>query len=464
MTSITFHGATGTVTGSRHLLEIDGQKFLIDCGLFQGTKDNRRRNWQRFPEPAETLDAVLLTHAHLDHSGWLPKLYHEGFRGQVYCTTATRELCDVLLMDSAHLQEEDAKYANKRKFTKHKPARPLYTSEDAAASLSLFHDLHYGDDLQLIPGVRVKFRDAGHILGSSFVDIKRTSGGRSRKILFTGDLGRPLRPVLRDPCQVYNVDYLVLESTYGDRLHESDPDHNELAAIINESVERGGTLLIPAFAVGRTQTLLYAIRELEEEGAIPVLPVFVDSPMAIEAIDIFRKHIPDLNLFNRKLALEKRDLFKPKRLRICRSVDESKSINEHRGPGIIISASGMVTGGRILHHMALRLPDPSTTVLFIGYQAAGTRGRTLLNGRPTVKIHGQQVPVQAAIRSITGYSGHADYEEILAWLMGLNRPPEKIFIVHGEPEASEALARRIRDRFHWKVVVPELGQRFDLDF
>lgn len=464
MTAITFYGATGTVTGSRHLLDLGNKQILVDCGLFQGPKQNRLKNWEKFPVSAGLIDSVFLTHAHLDHSGYLPKLKLEGFNGRVYATHATGELCDILLKDSAHIQEEDAKWANKKKFTRHSPALPLYTMDDAEAVLSQFRTVHYGDEIPLDENTRVKFRDAGHILGSSFVDIKRGHNDETRKILFSGDLGRPDRPVLRDPTQIYNVDYLILESTYGNRLHGANPSDDELVRVIMESVDRGGILVVPAFAVGRTQTLLYTIRRLEEEGRLPVLPVFVDSPMGIATTHVFSRHIQDLNLKNRRLALEHKELFQPKNLRVCRSTEESKSINNQKGPGIIISSSGMATGGRILHHLEQRLPGKQNTVLFIGYQAHGTRGRTILEGKPTVKIHGRHIPVNAAIETITGYSGHADYEEILAWLMGFNRPPEHVFIVHGEPEASQAMAEKIRNQFHWKVTVPKYGQRFDLDF
>ncbi|NOZ12442.1 MAG: MBL fold metallo-hydrolase [Acidobacteria bacterium] len=464
MTAITFYGATGTVTGSRHLLDIGGKQILIDCGLFQGPKENRLKNWEKFPVPAGMIDSVFLTHAHLDHSGYLPKLQREGFKGKIYATHATGELCEILLKDSAHIQEEDAKWANKKKFTRHSPALPLYTTADAEGALSRFHTVHYGDEIRLDDITRVKFRDAGHILGSSFVDIKRGHNDEARKILFSGDLGRPDRPVLRDPTQIYNVDYLILESTYGDRRHGPNPSDDDLVRVVTESIDRGGILVVPAFAVGRTQTFLYTLRRLEEEGRIPVLPVYVDSPMGIATTEVFGQHIPDLNLKNRRLALEHKELFQPKNLRVCRTREESKSINNEKGPGIIVSSSGMATGGRILHHLEHRLPNSRNTVLFIGYQARGTRGRTILEGKPTVKIHGRQVPVQAAIETITGYSGHADYEEILAWLMGFNRPPERVFIVHGEPEASRSLAEKIRKQFHWKVTIPEFGQRFDLNF
>ena len=464
MAQLTFLGANGTVTGSRFLLDAEKIKLLIDCGLFQGLKQDRLKNWEPFPIPPAEIDHVLLTHAHLDHSGYLPRFTKQGFTGKVHCTWSTFDLCKIMLRDSGHLQEEDAYWANKKKFSKHDPALPLYTVEDAENSLKYFDPVFYGQDLFVTDSLRVEFRDAGHILGSSFVDIKNTSNKRIRKILFSGDLGRPSRPILRDPVQIFEVDYLVLESTYGDRLHDPKPPEEELARVINESVKRGGSLVIPSFAVGRTQELLFCIRELEEQGKIPSLPVFVDSPMAIDTTMIFEKRKGDYNLEAKILELEGKNILKTRQIKFCRSTEESKQLDEQKIPGIIISASGMVEGGRILHHLAHRLPHPQNTVLFIGFQAAGTRGRTILEGKPTVKIHGQQIPIRAKIENISGFSAHADYNETLAWLMGFNRPPLKTFIVHGEPEASEALAEKIKNRFVWDVIIPKFMESFEIDF
>ncbi len=463
MARLTFWGATGTVTGSRHLLELNGKKLLIDCGLFQGTKQNRLKNWDPFPVPPETIDALLLTHAHIDHSGYIPRFCRDGFAGRIHCTYPTYDLCEILLRDSAHLQEEDAAWANKKGFSKHKPALPLYTVEDANNALAFFSPVYYGEDLFLEEGLRVKFRDAGHILGSAFVDIKLSNGKKERRIVFSGDIGRPERPVLRDPVQAFNVDYLVLESTYGNRRHGNFVPYQDFVRVINESVERGGVLVIPSFAVGRTQTLLYVIRELEEQGQIPPLPIYIDSPMAIDATKIFEQRLADLDLTSRVQVLEGKKLFRPQRLHICKSQGESKAINAIGSRAIIISSSGMATGGRILHHLAQRLPHPQNTILFIGFQAEGTRGRMIMEGSPTVKIHGQYIPVNAKVESISGFSGHADYNELLAWLMGFNKAPENIFLVHGEPEASQALAEKIRQQFGWKVEIPEYGQGFELD-
>ncbi|MBU1319336.1 MAG: MBL fold metallo-hydrolase [candidate division Zixibacteria bacterium] len=459
-TRLTFYGAVGTTTGSRFLLETSGKKLLIDCGMFQGAKESRLQNWKRFPIPPAEIDAILLTHAHNDHSGYIPRLCHDGFSKNVHCTHATEDLCKILLKDSAKLQEEDAAWANKKGFSKHKPALPLYTTDDAANALELFAPVNYGQELLIQQNLRVKFKDAGHILGSAMIDVKTTNG---RKVLFSGDLGRPNKAVLRDPVQVYDVDYLILESTYGDRLHDHGSYADELVRIIKESLDRGGVLVIPAFSVGRTQTLLYNIRELEEQGRIPVMPIFVDSPMAIDATRVFEKRISDLDLSSRLSVVEGKNIFQPEKVRFCRTRAQSQEINAIDSNAIVISASGMATGGRVLHHLAQRLPDPSNTVLFVGYQARGTRGRAILEGQEYVKVHGRHIPIKAHVETVSGFSGHADYNEILAWLMGFNRPPEKTFIVHGDPEASTAMADRIRERFGWDVVVPKLGESFDLE-
>lgn len=463
MAKLTFYGATGMVTGSRFVLEVNGTKMLIDCGLFQGSKENRLRNWDPFQVPPGEINKVLLTHAHIDHTGYLPRFCRDGFAGEVHCTHPTYDLCEILLKDSAHLQEEDAYWANKKGFTKHSPALPLYNVEDAENALTFFSPKYYGEDFYVNDELRVKFKDAGHILGSAFIDIKNGNGANARKILFGGDLGRPGRPILRDPVQVFNVDYLVLESTYGNRLHEDNSPNEEFAKIINESVERGGVLVIPSFAVGRTQSLLYTIRELEEHQKIPTLQVFVDSPMAIDATKIFENRLADQDLEARVLKIQGKNIFRPKRLQICKSRNQSKEINKQKNRAIIISSSGMVTGGRILHHLVERLPREENTILFVGYQAEGTRGRAILEGKPEIKIHGRNIPVNAKIENITGYSGHADYNEILAWLMGFNKAPEKTFIVHGEPDAASSMKEKIEQKFGWNVEIPEFRQSFELE-
>jgi metallo-beta-lactamase family protein len=464
MPKLTFWGATGTVTGSRFHLEIEGKNLLIDCGMFQGPKEIRIKNWEEFPISPSVFDYVLLTHAHIDHSGYLPKFVREGFNGKIICTHATAELCKVMLKDSAHIQEEDAKWANQKGFSKHSPALPLYTTEDAQKAIKLFHPVHYGDLFELSENTRIKFHDSGHILGSALIDIKTKTEHSSRKILFSGDLGRPEIPVLNEPDQVYNVDYLILESTYGNRLHESSEPIEELVEVIKRSMEdRGGSLTIPAFSVGRTQTLLFLLRLLEDEGKIPSYPIYVDSPMAIEGLQIFENHIHDFDLFTRMQKIAGKNIFRPKNLHICRSKEESMKINEHKYGCIVISASGMVTGGRIVHHLKQRLPDPKNTVLLIGYQAIGTRGRTIMEKKETVKIHGKQVPINAHVEIIDGFSGHADYNEMLAWLMPFNKPPKTTFLVHGEDDASHSMAEKIKQTYHWNVEIPQFGERFDLE-
>ena len=462
MATLTFWGATGTTTGSRFLLEFHDQRFLIECGMFQGPKENRLKNWDRFPVKPATIDRVIFSHAHFDHTGYFPKFCREGFKGKAHCTYATQEFCKLLFLDSAHIQEEDAKWANKKGFTKHKPAKPLYTTADAEKSLNHLSPLQYGENLYLDGDIRVKIKDAGHILGSGLVDIKAHTGKESRKIVFSGDLGRPSRRFLRDPTQVFNVDYLVVESTYGNRLHDNKNPIEELVRVIEESVARGGVLVIPSFAIGRTQNLLYVIRELEESGRIHSLPVYIDSPMAIDATEIFEKRISDMNIASRLARINGVEIFRPKNFNICESTEASKAINNIKKDAIIIASSGMITGGRILHHMVQRLPDEKNTVLFIGYQAKGTRGRTIVEKNENVKIHGRQIPIKAKIESIQGFSGHADYNEILAWLTGFNKPPEMTFIVHGEPESSQAMADHIKSRFGWEVAIPEFGQGFEL--
>ncbi|HQK11865.1 MAG TPA: MBL fold metallo-hydrolase [Candidatus Marinimicrobia bacterium] len=459
MPSLTFLGATGTVTGSRFLLKTAHKQYLIDCGLFQGLKELRLRNWEPFPISPEDIDAVILTHAHIDHTGYLPRLVHYGFKGTIYATTATTDLCQILLPDSAHLQEEDAEYANKKHFSKHSPALPLYTTEDALQALELFKPIAYGSRLQLDDGVSLTFQDAGHILGSSFIDLRLPIDGEERRLLFSGDLGRPNQPILRDPHTVFGADYLIVESTYGDRLHGNEDPKEVMARIINESIRRGGVLLIPSFAVGRTQELLYTIRELEEANRIPHLPIYMDSPLAIKATKIFSKNKQDFDLKSKTLELKGKNVLETAKLHFAQTQEESKAINKIKSNAIIISASGMATGGRILHHLFNRLPDPKNTVLFIGYQAVGTRGRTILDGAESVKIHGQYVPIRAHIEGTSCFSAHADYHEILAWLSNFNSVPRKVFIVHGEPEPARSLSDKINRHFGWSTELPEyLGQ------
>ena len=464
MLRLTFMGAAGTVTGSRHLVEVNDKRLLVDCGLFQGPKKNRLKNWEPFPVEPSSIDAVMLTHAHIDHIGFLPAIVKEGFRGPIYCTKATAELAGILLPDTGHLQEEEAKWANKKGYSKHKPAKPLFTEDDAREVLQYLEPVEYGEHFEPAPNIRGKFRDTGHILGAGFLDLKRTDTRQPRKIIFSGDVGRPVDAILRAPVPAYNADYLVMESTYGDRLHEETFPVDDLERVVNESMERGGVLVIPSFAVGRSQTLLYVLRELEMAGRIHMVPVYLDSPMANAALDVHKTHIADLNLTCRKKSIEGVRLFHPEKLSLSVTRQQSMAINDIIKNAIIISASGMLTGGRILHHLKERLSAPQHTVLFIGYQAEGTRGRAILEGRETVKMFGQEVPVKAHIERIEGFSGHADYNELLAWMMGFNKAPERVFLVHGEPEASAAMAGHIQKQFGWDVTVPKEDDHVLLEF
>lgn len=422
-------------------------------------------NWEPFPEAPHSIDAIVLTHAHIDHIGYLPRLVKEGYRGPVFCTRATAELAEILLRDTGHLQEEEARWANKKGYSRHRPALPLYTVQDAERVLPLLEPVSYGERFQPLPGHWSRFRDTGHILGSAFLEVWKDRDSERRKIVFSGDLGRPLDPMLRTPSQPYNVDYLILESTYGDRLHSPGAVREDLKDAVNAALDRGGPLLIPSFAVGRTQELLYLIRDLEAAGDIPEIPVYVDSPMAVRALEVHQRHVPDLNMVCRKQFIEGIDLFKPSRLRLVSSVQDSKDLVFSNTPArIVIAGSGMVTGGRILHHFRHHLPNPSTTVLFVGYQAVGTRGRSLRDGNDTLRMFGMDIRVRATVKSMDGFSGHADANEILAWLMPFNKPVERVFLVHGEPESAEALGKKMEQEFGWPFVIPRMEQSFDLNF
>lgn len=464
MAKLTFLGAAGTVTGSRHLLETHGKRLLVDCGLFQGVKANRQKNWDAFPEPPPLIDEVILTHAHIDHTGYLPRLVQDGFRGPIHCTQATADLVKILLPDTGHLQEEEARYANKKGYSRHNPAKPLFTEEDARDVFPYLRAVHYGQEFFPVENVRGKYKDAGHILGSALLDLTTMVGDEPRKIVFSGDLGRPFDPILHAPVQTYNVDYLVLESTYGDRLHENLNPRKQLVEIVTKTLDRGGMVVIPAFSVGRTQALLFMIREMEELGLLPAVPIYVDSPMALNALEVHRNHIRDLNLTCRKLHIGGTQLFRPKKLKLCPKRDQSIAIHDTAEKGIIISASGMAEGGRVLHHLRHRLPDEKNTILFVGYQAEGSRGRALLDGVKELKLFGEMVPVNANIEYVSGFSGHADYMEILAWLLGFNKKPQQVFLVHGEDGPREALAGHIRKHLKWEVTVPKEGESVTLDF
>ena len=449
-----FLGAAGTVTGSRTLVRYGNYRILVDCGLYQGPREIRSMNWDPFPE-ADNLDAVVLTHAHIDHSGYLPKLVKEGFSGPIYCSKGTQDLCDIMLMDSAHLQEEDAKYANRSRHSRHYPARPLYTSPDAARALKLFRSLSFDEWHELVPGLSVRMVRAGHILGSAIVQFSYEGDHDSRLLSFTGDLGNGRSHILKPPVMLSETDYLVLESTYGDRVQPKTDQLTELGEIVRKVIGRGGTLVIPAFTVGRTQELLYLIRQLESQNLIPQVPVYVDSPMALDATRVYANHSEEL-----KLAVIDGELQSP----VCttsytatKSADDSMLLCMDDSPKVVISAAGMLTGGRILHHLKAKLPDPNSAVLFVGYQAEGTKGLLLKKGLTDIRIHHQPVTVEAEIISMDTFSAHADSNDIMKWLKNFKKPPRGVFLNHGEPNALRALRYRIINELDWKVVIPQLG-------
>lgn len=454
--SLQFLGAAGTVTGSKHLLRVGERQILLDCGLFQGLKELRQRNWQPLPFDPRAIDAVVLSHAHLDHSGALPLLVRQGFRGPIWCTPGTRDLLRILLLDAAHLQEEEAEYANRRGYTKHTPAEPLFRAADASAVLALVESTSYGERFAVGEGIVVTLRRAGHILGSATVEVD-LEREHPRRIVFSGDLGRWGRPILRDPDPVPGADVVLIESTYGDRLHGDDPA-SELASVIRRTADRGGVVVVPSFAVGRTQELIWTLRRLEDEGRIPSLPTFIDSPMAIDVTEIYCRHPEDHNLDMKLLMDAKLCPLCCRQYHLVRTATESRALNARPGPMIVISASGMASGGRVLHHLKLRLPDERNTVLLPGFQAAGTRGRTLRDGGRSVRIHGELVPVRAEVVTVDGLSAHADQSELLRWLGGFENAPERVFVVHGESAPAEALATAIRSTLGWTVDVARDGQ------
>jgi metallo-beta-lactamase family protein len=463
MPKITFLGAAGTVTGSKYLIEAGGKRLLVDCGLFQGPQELQQRNWNNLPIDPASIDWVLLTHAHIDHTGYIPRLVQNGFRGPIYSNAATRELCELLLLDSAHLQEEDAQYAAKKNYSSHHPPLPLYTVAQAQTSLARFREIPRADVFSISPEFSVRPHDAGHILGSSWLELTMTESGKQTLVVFSGDVGRYDQPILKDPESPTHADFLLCESTYGDRDHPSGSVPDELADVINRVAKRGGAIVVPAFAVGRTQTLMYYLRELSEEQRIPRLPVYVDSPMAINVTDIYLHHQEDHDAdFVQQEQQGNLDPLNMKEVHMTRSVEDSKKINQVLAPCIIISASGMATGGRVLHHLACRLPDSRSAVLLVGYEAEGTGGRALADGAQYLRIHGQEVPVRAEIVKIDQLSAHAGRRELLRWLSGITVPPRQTFLVHGEPNALDSFHGAIINQFHWPVTVPQYLQSIDL--
>ena len=462
--ALQFLGAAGVVSGSRHLLHAPASRVLVDCGLFQGQRELRDRNWEPFAVPPTSIDAVVLTHGHIDHSGFLPRLTREGFTGPIIMTPATADLLGLLLFDSAKCQAEDATYANRKGFSKHHPALPLYDDGDVSRTLRLVKTVPRGQWFEPAAGVRCRFHEAGHMLGSSFIETEvapATSAGRPLRIVFSGDVGRYDAPLYKDPVSPPPCDYLVLESTYGDRDHPVIDPLAELEAVTREAIDRGGLMLVASFAIGRAQQLVYLLRILMASGRLPEVPIWVDSPMAVDAMDVFRRHGREHD-FSEAIDAGAAGVLHSPFVRMSKTATESKSINAHDGPGIVIASSGMMNGGRILHHLARRLPDPRTTVLVAGYQAAGTRGRSLIERAPTLRIHGRDIPVKAAVRRIDALSGHADRREIDRWL-GRLPAPRRTFLVHGEPPAARGMAEFLRDTRGWEVHVPALGDTVALE-
>ena len=461
-----FLGAARNVTGSRHLLEFEDTRILVDCGLYQ-ERQFRSRNWDPFVVPPASIQAVLLTHAHLDHCGLLPKLVKEGFKGKIHCTEATAEIAKIILLDAGHLQEEDAAYKRKRHEKQGRDTSkdvPLYTMADAEACFPLFAPVRYGQEIGIRSGVKATFHEAGHVLGSSFIDVRYSKNGQTRNVLFSGDMGRADRPILRDPESAKEADYLLVESTYGDRVHEpTEAIKPKIAEIINATKAAGGNIIVPSFALERAQELLYFISELIVEKAIPHVMVFLDSPMAGSITKVFRHHPELFDKDMQRFVRRNGSPFDFADLKITQSTDESKAINQIKGTVVVIAGSGMCTGGRIKHHLVNNISRPESTIMFVGYQAIGTLGRRIVNGEKEVRILGSNRSVQARIAQVHGFSAHADREELLTWLQTLKRPPRKLFVVHGEAESAQQFGRFVREETGWEVVVPDYQDEAILD-
>jgi metallo-beta-lactamase family protein len=455
---LAFLGAAGTVTGAKFLLETGAARVLLECGMFQGFRERRERNWQPLPLDATALDAVLLSHAHIDHSGYLPRLVRDGFGGPIHCSAGTADLLKIMLPDAARLQEEEAEFRTRHGIGRHRPALPLFTVGDAEAALARLRPARFDARVAVAAGVVAWFRPSGHILGASIVEVD--AGGR--RLVYSGDLGRYGVPIMRDPVAVEDAHTLLVESTYGNRLHPEDDGTPVIVRAVRRAVAQRGCLLVPAFAVGRTQELLYLLRALEETGEIPRLHVYLDSPMGIEATKLYALHPEEHDDETRQVTADGGRPFAPSRLLLSRTADDSRRLNALEGPAVIIAGSGMATGGRILHHLRHRLADPRTTVLFVGYQAAGTRGRQLRDGAERVRIFGEDVAVRATMLATDALSAHADRGELLHWLRGFRRPPDATWCVHGEPEAAAALRDAIAAELRWRVEVAADGQRVDL--
>lgn len=459
MGKLVFLGAAGTVTGSKYLLETSGKRYLIDCGLFQGTHEWKQFNWDPFSVPPETIDAILLTHGHIDHTGYLPRLVQQGYRGPIYATPATCALLKILLPDSAQLQEQDADYANRKGYSRHKPALPLYTVGDANATLRLLQPVEFHTMLTL-HGIRAFWYPMGHILGSASIEVQLEESGN--RVLFSGDIGRYEDPIMRPPTEFPSADFVLMESTYGDRLHATTPVEETLLSMLEHILQHEGVLLIPAFAVGRTQLVLYYIRKLQESGEIPSIPVYVDSPLAMDATALYCNYGQDLNMETSAGGEQEAQLpLYCYHTHFVQDVSQSRALNTRSGPMIIISASGMCTGGRILHHLKWRLPKPENAVLFVGYQAEGTRGRQLVDGAQQITIHGEEVPVRARIEMTTALSAHADQADLLRWLRAFQQPPRTLYLVHGETNARIQLREQIGQALGWLVALPEYQEQVE---
>lgn len=442
---LSFFGAAGTVTGSKYMLRIDDRNIMVDCGLFQGLKNLRQRNWEEPPYDIKGIDAIVLTHAHIDHSGYLPVLMKRGYEGPIYCTEATADLCGIMLPDSGHLQEEEARYVMHKKLTRHDPALPLYTREEAEQTLKLLKPVAFDTDIDLGGGVSFRYTRAGHILGSAWVAFMKDGF----RVVFSGDVGRLNDPVMNPPVPIPHADILVCESTYGDRLHPTEDPSDVLAAVIKRTVARGGTLVIPAFAVGRTQALLHLISELKKASRIPSVPVYLNTPMGINATEIYAKHAGEHRLDDKAC----REMFAV--AEFIRSEEASRALNTNEGPAIIIAGSGMATGGRVVHHLRTLLPDPKNTVLLAGFQAPGTRGEALQHGVHDIKIFGDYVPVRAEVVELDSMSAHADYMELITWLQSLKVKPKRVFLTHGEPSAADAFRKHLERHLGWHPEIPE---------
>lgn len=459
---IKFLGAAKSVTGSKYLLQVDNKKILVDCGMFQGQKELRLRNWDKLPIDPQQIDVAVITHAHIDHTGYLPRLVKDGFSGKIICTAATEDLMSIMLLDAAKLQEEEALFAAKKGYSKHEDPKPLFNTDDAKLVMHLVESHSFNSEFNLLPNVSVKFHTAGHILGAAIVEMKVNGKEQQKKIIFSGDLGRYNDPIMFDPEAITEADILLTESTYGDRLNPMTDVETQLSAIVNEAYANEGVLVIPAFAVGRTQSLIYYFHQLMEAKKIPTLPVFVDSPMAISVTNLYEKHAGQHKIKVTEGRHELISIFDAPNIHFCNTSESSKALNSMKKPAIIISASGMATGGRVLHHLYHRLRNENDTLLFAGYQAEGSRGRDILEGEKVVKIFGEEVPVKCHVREVHGLSAHADQSELLRWLSNFKKAPKNTFIVHGEEASSIVFSNAIQQKLGWNATIPEYLQTFDL--